>query len=76
MRNGTEFDVAEIANLEFVSLKIFDVLGRDVATLMNEKKPKGNYNVTWDASHMPSGVYFYRLTTDNFSQVKRMLLIK
>ena len=66
----------EIVDLEFVSLKIFDVLGREVATLMNEDKPKGNYNVTWDASHMPSGIYFYRLTTENFSQVKRMLLIK
>jgi hypothetical protein len=66
----------EIVDLEFVSLKIFDVLGREVATLMNEEKPKGNYNVTWDASHMPSGVYFYHLTTDNFSQVKKMLLIK
>jgi hypothetical protein len=66
----------EIVDLEFVSLKIFDVLGREVATLMNEEKPKGNYNVTWDASHMPSGVYFYHLTTENFSQVKKMLLIK
>jgi hypothetical protein len=66
----------EIVDLEFVSLKIFDVLGREVATLINKEKPKGNYNVTWDASHMPSGVYFYHLTTENFSQVKRMLLIK
>jgi hypothetical protein len=66
----------EIMDLEFVSLKIFDVLGQEVAALINEEKPKGNYDVTWDASHIPSGVYFYRLTTENFSQVKRMLLIK
>jgi hypothetical protein len=46
----------------FVSLKVYDILGRDVATLVNENLPPGSYEVTFDASGLPSGVYFYRLT--------------
>ena len=53
-----EFRIADFA---FVSLKIFDVLGRDVATLVNDERQAGIYRVTWDASKLPSGVYFYRL---------------
>jgi hypothetical protein len=74
--NPTTLIKYQLSENSHVNLKIFDVLGREVATLMNEKKSKGNYNVTWDASHMPSGIYFYRLTTENFSQIKKMLLIK
>ncbi|MCX6142867.1 MAG: T9SS type A sorting domain-containing protein [Ignavibacteriales bacterium] len=50
-----------IAAAGFVSLKIFDVLGREVAALVNEERQAGTYRVTWDASKLPSGVYFYRL---------------
>jgi hypothetical protein len=49
------------ADLGFVSLKIHDVLGREVATLVNETKGPGQYTVTWDAAGWPSGVYLYRL---------------
>jgi L-ascorbate metabolism protein UlaG (beta-lactamase superfamily) len=59
-----------------VILKVYDVFGREVTTLVNEKKPAGSYNVQFNASRMASGVYFYRLTTESFSQVKKMLLIK
>ena len=52
----------QIANSGFVSLKIFDVLGREVAKLVNGQKPIGIYTVQWDASNLPSGVYFSRLT--------------
>ena len=50
-----------VAKSEFVTLKVFDVLGREIATLVNEARPAGVYTVRWDASSFPSGVYFYRL---------------
>jgi hypothetical protein len=65
-----------IPTKSFVSLKVFDVIGREVATLMSQEKPVGTYNVSFDASKLPSGVYFYRLTAGGFTQVKKMLMIK
>jgi photosystem II stability/assembly factor-like uncharacterized protein len=59
-----------------VNLKVFDVLGRKVATLVNEVKPAGTFTVQWDASNFPSGIYFYQLTTGGFTQVKKMVLAK
>ena len=66
----------EIPKNEFVKLIVFDALGREVETLVNEKQNSGTYEATFDASQYSSGVYFYRLTTDNFSDTKKMLLIK
>lgn len=60
----------------FVSLEVFDVLGRKVATLVNEMLAAGTYSVTWDASDNPSGVYFYRLTAGHHTQTRRMVLIR
>jgi hypothetical protein len=59
-----------------VTLKIYDILGQEVETLVNEKKSPGTYEVTFDAGNLPSGIYFYRLITDNFTEVKKMTLIK
>jgi photosystem II stability/assembly factor-like uncharacterized protein len=59
-----------------VSLQVFDLLGRRIATLMNETKDAGEYSARFDASSLPSGVYFYRLTSGLFTQTKRMLLLK
>jgi hypothetical protein len=65
-----------------VVLKVFDILGKEIATLVNESLKPGSYEVTFDArqpglgSQLPSGVYFYRLTTDNFSDIKKMILLK
>ena len=59
-----------------VTLKVYDVLGNEIATLVNEFKPAGSYNVNFDASTQSSGVYFYRLTTSNFSEMRKMLLLK
>jgi len=59
-----------------VLLKVFDLLGREVVTLMRQEKSAGTYHVTFDASKLPSGVYFYRLTAGDFTQVKKMLMIK
>ncbi len=60
----------------FVSLKVYDMLGREVKTLVNEVEKAGGYEVTFDASGLPSGVYFYRLTAGTFVSAKKMLLIK
>ncbi len=60
----------------FVSLKIYDVLGRNVATLVNERQNAGDHSVTFNASNLPSGVYFYRLTAGDFSKTKKMILAK
>jgi hypothetical protein len=60
----------------FVTLKIYDLLGREVANLVNEKLMPGSYEVEWDASNYPSGVYFYKLTANSFIESKMMVLIK
>ncbi len=59
-----------------VKLVIFDVLGREVATLLNESKTAGNYVVDFDASMLSSGAYFYRLESGDFTETKKMLLVK
>ena len=59
-----------------VDLKVFDVLGRKVAALVNESKGAGEYTVQWDARNVPGGVYFYRLVAGRFSDTKRLVLIK
>lgn len=64
------------SNLEFVSLIIYDVLGREVAPLVNENQNPGKYIVNWDATNYPSGVYFYKLKYGDFIQTKRMIFIK
>jgi len=60
----------------FVTLKVYDVLGNEIAILVNEKKSVGNYEVNFDATKLSSGIYYYKLTAGNFSQVKKMILIK
>jgi hypothetical protein len=61
---------------EFVSLKVFNILGQEVATLVNEVKNPGKYSVRFDASHLSSGVYIYRLQTDSYSATRKMILQK
>lgn len=65
-----------IAQPGFVTLQIFDVLGREVAELMNEQKEAGRYSVRWNGSQSSSGIYYYRLQSRNVVQVKKMLLLK
>ena len=65
-----------IGHSSFVSLKVFDVLGNEIATLINEEKPAGSYSTAFDASGLPSGVYIYQLRTNSFVSNKTMMLIK
>jgi hypothetical protein len=60
----------------FVSLKVYDVLGREVRTLVNEDLQPGSYEVTFNADGLASGVYLYRLRAGNFTQTKRMVLLR
>ncbi len=60
----------------YQTLKVFDILGNEVATLLDEFKPAGKYEVEFDASKIPSGVYFYQLKTGNFFETKKMIVIK
>ena len=66
----------QIANHGFVSLKIFDLLGREIITLVNEEKPTGVYKIRWNAGNLSSGVYIYQLKTGSFNEVKKLLLLK
>lgn len=59
-----------------VSIKVFDVMGREAATLVNEILQPGTYQVSFNAGNLPSGVYFYRMQAGNFTEVKKMILTK
>ncbi len=65
-----------IADFQFVTLKVFDELGREVAVLVNEHKPAGTYTVRWDATSYSSGIYFYQLQAGSFVETKKMVLMK
>ena len=66
----------EIPKKEFVQLIIYDVLGREVAMLVNEELKAGSYNVVWNAEKNGSGVYFYKIKAGDYTDIKRMLLVK
>jgi hypothetical protein len=59
-----------------VVIKVFDILGNEIETLVNEEKSIGTYKIYWNAANLPSGVYFYRLQAGDFVQTKKMILIK
>jgi hypothetical protein len=58
------------------SLKVYDLLGREITTLVNESLQPGTYEVRFDAKELSSGIYLYTLRTDNFSETKKMVLIR
>jgi len=59
-----------------VSLKIFNTLGQEMESLVNEEKQAGTYEVNWNASNLQSGVYFYRIQAGSFIETKKMILLK
>ena len=59
-----------------VTLKVYDILGNEVATLVNEEKPAGEYEVEFNGSNLPSGIYFYKLQAGNLVETKKMILLK
>lgn len=66
----------EIARPADVSIIVFDILGRHITTLVNEKLSAGTYETEWNAVNMPGGIYFYRLETEDFSETNKMVLVK
>jgi hypothetical protein len=66
----------QLPELSFVTLKVYDVLGNEIKTLVNEEKVVGNYEVEFNATRLPSGIYFYRLQSGSFVETKKMVLMK
>jgi WD40 repeat protein len=62
--------------MKFLQLKVYDILGNEVATLVNGEKSAGNYEVEFNANSLPSGIYFYQLKAEGFVEFKKMVLIK
>jgi hypothetical protein len=65
-----------VPSAEFVTLKVYDILGNEVSTLVNEQKAPGNYEVRFDAGNLASGVYIYTLKAGNITQTKKLMLMK
>jgi hypothetical protein len=74
--NPTTVITYQVPKESKVNLRVYDMLGREVATLVNEVKPAGTYSVTFNASELPSGVYIYRFNTAHFNKSNKMILIK
>ncbi|MBT8386042.1 MAG: T9SS type A sorting domain-containing protein [Ignavibacteria bacterium] len=66
----------QLPELSFVTLKVYDVLGNEVALLVDEEKPAGSYEINFDGSELTSGIYFYQLKAGNFIETKKMVLLK
>lgn len=66
----------QVASIKFIKLAVYDILGKEVATLVNEKQSQGTYEVQFDGSKLTSGIYFYKLQAGDFSEVKKMILLK
>ncbi|MFA6542118.1 MAG: T9SS type A sorting domain-containing protein, partial [Bacteroidota bacterium] len=60
----------------YVTLKVYDMIGKEIATLVNGMQEAGEHTTSFNASHLPSGLYFYSLQTKNFNATKKMLLVK
>jgi len=74
--NSTSIIKYSIPKSSQVTLKIFNVLGSEIETLVNEEKSIGTYEINWNAVNLPSGVYFYRLQAGDFVQTRKMILLK
>jgi plastocyanin len=65
-----------VPTASFIILKVYDILGNEIAVLVNEEKQAGNYQINFDASKLTGGVYFYQLRTNSFVDTKKMILMK
>jgi hypothetical protein len=65
-----------VGSREVVSLRVYDLLGREIATLVNEELPAGVYRVRWEAKNVAGGVYYYSLRAGNYHEVKKMVLVR
>lgn len=74
--NSTTNIKFQILNAGNAKITVFDIMGREVATLVNEKLQPGTYEVRFDAGNLPSGIYFYQLKTENYIETKKLVLLK
>ncbi|RKY90881.1 MAG: hypothetical protein DRQ13_12090, partial [Ignavibacteriae bacterium] len=65
-----------VPELSFVNIIVFNLIGEEIATLVNEELQSGNYEVNFDAANLPSGIYFYRFQTASFVETKKMVLLR
>jgi len=66
----------EVASFGLVSIRVYSMLGQELATVVNEIRQPGSYEVAWNAAGIPSGVYFYRLTAGTFNETRKLVLLK
>ncbi|MCW9095377.1 MAG: T9SS type A sorting domain-containing protein [Ignavibacteriaceae bacterium] len=66
----------EIPDFSFVAIKVYDILGNEIVTMVNEEKAPGNYGIVFNANGLSSGVYFFKINSDHFSDTKKMILMK
>ncbi len=76
IKYSLQVETLRATSLQNVTLKIYDVLGREVAILVNKEQPPGVYEVEWDAGSISSGIYFYELRTGNFVSIKKMIILR
>jgi hypothetical protein len=69
--NSSRYSVPQSSN---VMIKVFDILGIKIETLVNEEKPVGTYEITWNAESLPSGIYFYTINAGSFVETKMILM--
>ncbi len=74
--NSSTIITYTIAERSFVNLTVYDILGGEVTTLVRENKPSGKYSVEFNASNLPSGIYFYRIVSGNFTATKKLIFLK
>jgi len=66
----------QIPQYGFITLKVYDILGKEVAILVNEEKQSGSYEVEFNGAYLSSGIYIYRITSGNFTSSKKLILLK
>jgi flagellar hook assembly protein FlgD len=71
-----DFVIPFVETRLMASLRIYDILGREVTTLVNGQLKPGTYEIEWDATNYPSGVYYYTLTTGDYKETRKMILLR
>jgi hypothetical protein len=66
----------QIPKLSFATLKVYDVLGSEILTIVNEEKPAGSYEILFNAMNLSSGIYFYQLKAESYIETKKMVLLR
>jgi hypothetical protein len=65
-----------VPEISFVTIKLYDALGNEITTLVNEEKEVGSYKIDFDGSRLSSGIYFYKMQTEKFMEIKKMVLLR